>query len=455
MIGERMLLKEFIRDTLIILEDDGAGARLDAEELEAKTAYEKAKQELDQWRAESAKKVAFLHRSKELGISPEGDAARKLKSDQRFNYDAKVLQKKEGTLLKTLEKAKQEWGAYDPSVIDYARVSSTSAAKTSGAAIPPEKGTKVYVAVSDIRPLQWYEWSDERWTKVVKGVAMGNTKDKSGDEKTGVGPGEERLAKIFGGRVQGGSVSFDIVTPDERRWEVKSLDNASDLIRPGTEGRIAFEKPAKRLEKIMGSMKNFVAVSKKLDLGDVVTDEEKKVIDFVEGFVDDSFDMIVGKGEVAIDRFKALRAALNSVSKMKKRWEALGAEPKMNTVIGLAGKEVQVDKPTYVDVVKRVKRAVPDADVFSGIEQHEFLLATLRDGAFDDPRVFFDEWFESVDINRIFSQVDGVFIVNNHGFSMVPKGLFKKAFRFKKVSQKMPKFEYVYYNASSNDEQST
>lgn len=443
------LLREFVQ---LLFEEEGEGARLDAEEAQAKADYESANAAVQAWDVELAKKNAFIARARELGLNPEGESARKkLRSLPEFNYDPKVIQKKRSTLENDLKKARDRYGAYDPSVTGYERA---SVAKKSGVAQYPSKTAKVYKSIDSIKPNQLYRWDDPLWGKAIKSIPLGFAKGGTTDDKqSGTGPGEARLAVILGGHVQGGGTSFDITTQDERQWEVKGLKGPKDLVRPGTEGLAAFEKPRQRLMKLMKALRNFTIVVKKLGLADSAAEGDRKVFEFVKGFIDEEFEWIVGKGEISGDRFRSLRAALKAVSVLKQRWEKEGnIESDDDTIIGLGKKHVKVDRPTFVDVAKRVDKAVPDAGVLSAKNDMEIALSTIKDPSFDDPRAFFDEWFASVDIRRVFEQVDGVFIVTPEGFFLVPAGLFKESFKFIKVSQAKPKFAYVKYNVVDEED---
>jgi hypothetical protein len=290
---------------------------------------------------------------------------------------------------------------------------------------------------------------DDDDKKKKSGKSFGSAKagaGSSGDEvgRT-MGPGEEWLEFILGGQMQGGKVPYDIVTVDGRSWEVKALDGAGSMIRPGTEGRAAFAKPRKRLISIMTQIKNFVALARRpgfFEKGDL-SESEANMISFVKVFVEDDYEMIVEKGEIGRDRFIAFRGILKSIQKFKHDHSGIdhdhGTAP-VDTRISLNDKEVKVDKPTFIDVAKRVERATGDKSVLTGFEKFELLFSTLKDAAFDDPSEFFNEWFNSINIDNVFEHVDGVFIVNRNGFLMVPQSMFRKAFKFEIVSQGLPRF---------------
>jgi hypothetical protein len=438
----RMMLREAI-------DDAGAGAALEAEELAAKVAYEKAKVDLEKWDVENAKRTALMQKAAAVGIKiGDNKASRELRQQPEFNYDAKVLQTKRSSLEDKLEKAQEEYGTYAPSAVGFKRVA-TGGSRTTADAQKPDPNARVYMSIDQVKPLQWYDWNDPRWARTVGKIAYGSSKEKSGEEAAGTGPGEERLAVIFGGKVQGGGVSFDVVTPDGRRWEVKALDTASTLIRPGTEGRAAFERPRVRLERIIKQLRNFSIVAGKLGHELLATSKnDVALLKYVEGFVSDELPML-SKGEIPSDRFRSLRAVLKSLAELRNRWNGGNQAKQVNTTIGLANQKIDVDKPTFIDVAKRVQRAKPDIDVLSNFEERELALASLKDDAFEHPDNFFNEWFDSIDVMKVFEQVDGVFIVNQTGFIMVPKPLFKKAFRFKRVSQGVPRFGFMYYGGTT------
>lgn len=431
-------IQDFIRYVLNEAPGGSASAAFEKLEQAVKTKYDAAKVALDAWRANEAKKTAYIAASKAAGVSPDGEAARKrFKSTPAFNYDPKLAQKKEKTLLDDLKKAAEKYAEFNPEISDYVRKKSGGSRSLSSKELP-ERGKKVYVKIRDVKPVTWYSWP-----KAVQksGKKFGDIKSKGGDEESGVGPGEEWLAYIFGGQVQGGSVSYDVVTPDGRAWEVKALKSASETLRPGTEGSRAIQEPRARLENIMKQLKTFTKIIDKLDM--TPTKDDVAQLKYLKSFVDDEFEMIVSKGEISQDRFVALRAALRVTKEFKEKYA--GRAKPIDTRIALNKKEVTVDKPTFIDVAQRVEKATGDPSILSGVEEFEIALSALRDEAFQNPAIFFDEWFESINVNEVFSQVDGVFIVNMRGYSMVPRSLMSKAFKFDKVTQGKPRFSYVFF----------
>lgn len=439
---EDKLLRETIK--LILEDDERISARLDSEEKSAKAAYDAAVSELQKWDEENAKRLALLDKAESLGIKiGDNKASKDLRKQPAFNYDPKVLQKKRENLVAAVDKTRDLLGAYDPRITNFKRAQKD--VKTTPAAMP-DGSEKVYMPIGQVKPTIWYSWADPRWAKAIKNVPYGSSKDKTGDETVGVGPGEERLAIIFGGKVQGPSVSFDLVTPDERRWEVKALETASTLLRPGTEGTAALAKPMKRLISICKQLSLFSKVVQRLGPELVAMDDEDlATFQYIKDFVDNDIEVIT-RGELSTEKFKLIRAILKATIALKQKWH-VKKKPDSSYTIGLGDKDIAVDKPTFIDVAKRVQKASPDEDVLSSFEERELAVSPLKDSAFENVNSFFDEWFDSVDIERVFSQVDGVFIVNTSGFNMIPRQLFKKAFKFEVISQMKPKFSYTMYNS--------
>lgn len=438
-------LKTVIRRTIVEAGHYKAGEEYEAMEKAAKERYESAVANLEAWDENERRRLALpgvvdaILKSKKIS---KDNARKEAMADPTTKYDVKLAQKKRASLENDVQKAEQEYADYEPEATLYNRRKTSGGAKTTAAKEMPPPGKRVYMDINDVTALQWYPWP-----KVVakSGKQYGAAGTKTGEEMSGTGPGEEWLAYVFGGQAQGGGVSFDIVTPDGRTWEVKALETSTTTVRPGTEGRKAFEKPRKRLERIMAQMRLFVAAVKKSNLGESLSDVDNKIISYVSAFIDDDFEMIVGKGEISEERFVAFRSALKALNKFKEFHHNKNTDMKtaVDTRVSLNDKEKKVDKPTFIDIAKKVEKSTGDSGVLSDFEEFDLLISTLKDSAFDDPKEFFNEWFSSVNIHKIFSQVDGVFIVNRRGFTVVPQSYLDKAFRFTKVSQMQPRFSFV------------
>ena len=422
-------------------------ARAEEEETAAKQKYEQAKEKLEYWESENAKKTAFLKVLADAGIKDASSKRAKeiqLKDPASYSYDKSILMQKEATLKRDLEKLKQAYGEFKPAIVGYKRKEVTQSRPEPEI---PGDDKKAYVDINEIKPLAWYRWADPRWGKVATKIKYGSVSEKSEEATTGTGPGEDRLAAILGGQVQGGSVSYDVVLKDGSKWEVKALDKQSDLIRPGTEGLAAFDKPRKKLERLMAQLRNFSVVVRRFKLNDpTVGGEDADVLNYILNFVDGEAGDMIAKGEISAGRFREFRTMMKELFELKRKW---GFNPdekvKPDTRVGLAGKEIEVDKGTYIDVAKTVEKSRPDVNVLKNFSEKELAIAAINSAAFDNYSEFLDDWFDSVKASKVFSHVDGVFIVNQLGFSKVPRSMFKQAFPFAKVSQGKPRFSYAFY----------
>lgn len=410
-----------------------AGEEVEALEKAAKEEYEAAEATLDAWRAAKGEVDKW-----------KASPGSKAKKGPAPKFPQGTGPTSEPGLVKRLEKAKAEYEKFRPDISGYAVVSRKGGAKSLAAMQKPEPGKAVIVPIENVKPLTWYEWPKQVNSSGFKyGSRSAKVDDATAGEDTGAGtgPGEEWLAYIFGGQVQGGGVSYDVVTPDSRAWEVKQILSSSETIRPGTEGLKAYAKPAQRMNSILKQIKNFGIVGSKPMYDDVLTSNDRNILNFAKAFVEDEYEMIVSKGEFSNERKIRLMGVLKALKQFKENHSKRDeTAPEPDTRVALNDKEAKVDKPTFVDIAKKVEKATGDNDIISDFESIDILLSTLKDSAFDNPTEFLNEWYVSVDIRQVFSQVDGVFIVNPRGYLMVPKSMFKKAFRFDKVTQGKPRF---------------
>lgn len=425
-----------------LLEDFRIGSEFDENAKRALEHVNAAKAALAKWDAEDAKKALLLAKLKEIGVKfdSSSNAAKALKARPEYAYDRALLQKDRSTLEKALEKAEEAYNRLTIDNPDYVVKKSDSEIAPKLTVTAPDKKARVYLQVKDIEPKTWYAWDDKRWS-FVENIPLGRIGDKSGDEKSGAGPGEDRLAAILGGATQGHGVPFDLVLKDGSRWEVKDLKTAGVLIRPGTEGRAALAGPKKRLESVLVKLKNFCVLFNKLKI--TVGADDARIITRASNYVNIEIENF-NKGEVPATRFASFHAVLKAIASLKARW-AQEIDDDFENVITLDDVEIVVDKPTFVDVARLVQRSMPDIDILGSIDKKEIALSALKDQAFDDPTKFWDDWFNSVAASEIFKGVSGVFIVNEHGFNLVPASEFDKSFKFTTISANLPKFLYVDY----------
>lgn len=439
------------RETLLNERDDlKKGEEFEKDEKAAKVAYDKAVANLKDWEENQKKKASFdaaLNNLRKAGVGEER-ARKQLRTQAGLDYDPHFAsQKRRETIENEIEKTKKEYGKFDPSVLGYARsVSGSRIKKDEPGKKQPPKDTKSLMKISDIAPLIWHPWPAK--VKNNKGMSYGSKSAGSDVEiaAIGTGPGEEWLAYLLGAQIQGGGESYDLVTSDGKTWEVKQVLRAGDDIRCGTEALKAFDASQQRLNRIMNQIKNFVISAESIDLSDHLSDENVKQLAYINSFIDSEFEMIVSKGEISRERFIDIRSTLNILYKLKHTLNPFSDQKKIPTTISFNDKRIPVDKPTYVDVAKRVEKATNRQDILSDENAVDVVFSVLRDPAFNDPTTFFNEWFDGIDVNSVFSQVNGgLFIVNPSGFMKIPKSAINKVVKFKRVSQGKPKFALVVF----------
>lgn len=445
-------LRSYIRTVLYEEDAGGLGRSLAASEEAAKKKYEAAKQALEAWskNAEAKKKLEDL--AAEAGAT--GKAAKKrliaaaIAKDPDLNYDPAVLRKSKEKLQDELDKATEEYGEYDPSVVSYSlrrkKVNEPEESEEDTSA-PAKAGkrpawTKKYKwDGGDAYAMKWTSWPAT--IKQDSGVGFG--KQSEGGEAMGTGPGERWLAYIFNGKVAGGSVSYDVLIGG-MKCESKELDSSSSLVRPGTEGLAAYEKARDRLSAVLTQIKNFVTNLDELgkDIEEIASAQDMAKINLVKSFVEEEYENMAGKGEISRARFVAFRRALKTLIALKKDHKT---EEKIKPQIVINKRPISVSRPTFIDVAKTIEREV-ETDVLKDFEKWDVILNVLKDDAFSDPDKFLDAWSSSVSVEEVFRQTDGVFIVNQEkGFFWVPKSNIKDALQFSVVSQGKPKFRFLYW----------
>jgi len=309
-------------------------------------------------------------------------------------------------------------------------------------------------------PLPWgggtkYELIWVNWPRDIvnlTGSSFGKASDS--DSTSGTGPGERWLGWIFGGEVQGGSVSFDIVIGGTK-CESKGLESATDLIRPGTEGLRAYEPAREMLEFSMRLLREFVKQyrTQQSDFDAELStqpEEVKQMFYRIVDFVDDEYENIVSKGEIAREKFAYIKRAFQTISELKKKIQRGQSSVKPNVKLS-DEPPVTVSRTTFINVVNAVERDIGGGklQVFSGEQKLGLALDILKSDAFENPTEFFNNFAKSINLDTVFAEVQGVFIVNDKkGFCWIPKKDMKSVLRFNSISQAKPKFAFTMYNSA-------
>lgn len=386
------------------------------EELEAKQRYEKAKSDLQLWDEIQAKKLVY---KKELeSLRSKGITVAKAKELVKDLYCYNKTKRK--TLENELEKALERYSLFDPKINNYIKTFKVRHKQMSSNVF---ENIDALFDVDKIEHCIWHQWPEQI---KISGISY------SRNDQMGIGAGEAWLANIFGGKLQGCHASFDIMMPNGSLWEVKQLLEKTDSIRIGTEGLRTFEEIFNRLKTVMKQLNEFVCFAKRLDIKQKLPIHNAAQLAYLEQFIDDEFDLIVKNGEISINRLRSIRAVLIVAQQL--RSELIDGSSKFS--VSLGDKTFVVDKSIYIDIMKRCSN---DHSLF-GLEDIDFVLSMLSDNAFKEAKTFFNDWVSSIKVENVFSQIDGVFIVNPKCFMAIPKEKLETAMKFERISQGKPKF---------------
>ena len=259
--------------------------------------------------------------------------------------------------------------------------------------------------------------------------------------RTGVGPGEDRLAEILNGIVQGQAESFDLEVPEgplAGKWEVKAPDKSSE-IRPGTEGITAFGPINKVLRVALDELTEFLStegiddIAKSAEVKGTLDDIRKFMTDTVAKSGKTNVDLIQS-GEITAARFKKMISMLKDVSKLieKLKGESLS--------INVAGKDYTVKPADMLKISKLLGMTSEEIQATLGetLETAKALMA-LNSRIFQNPEVLEQAWDKTISADSVFD-LTGVILVTPEGFMML-RHPYGDKIRFSRVSQGKPKFK--------------
>lgn len=267
----------------------------------------------------------------------------------------------------------------------------------------PEKLVRGSYKISDIEPCQWYLWPKDIAKKSKKGF------------KEGGGPGEEWLAYLFNGQVQGSRKSYDIaIHPGNGggKYEVKEIPSRtgegeieSGEIRLGTEGMQAMRRLRLALSNSTTQMANFL---RRLDKDPSFTQDIR--VAKVQNFISHNKTDIVDSGEVTQERAMHFVATLRACRSL------------------LARPPADVDPDVWNNAVGVLKHDLFKSDKVDLNRFHEYVS-------------------DNFDVTAGFTQVDGVFVVapgNDGGFIYIPKDRLRDVFVLTAATQGYrPKFKVI------------
>lgn len=434
--GDVDTVRQFIKEVLIS-EKSSVSDEFDAEEAALASSLKAAEDRLALWDAEKKKENSLIAKAKQLGVSI--NTAKKRYPELAFKYSSKTRD----SLVKDIESAREKYGQFEPAAVGYKKSKKGDSIKP----VDDSQPTKTKAALLAWDPAKF----SGSWTPWPKNIAnyskVGFGKQVKGEETRGeamgTGPGERWLAVIFGGKVMGGSVSYDVEMPDGTKCEAKELESASSLIRPGTEGTAAVDEARVKLNTIMLQMSDFLQSfdAQKSTLIASMTAEQKQIIKYIKTFLDENYENIVSKGEISRGRIIELSSAMRA---LKVLIDAHKTSADVKPEITLNKKTVTVRRPVFIDIAKKVEKEAPEADILSDFETWDIVINSLKDEAFTDFKKFINGWFLLTKASEVFRKVDGVFIVNlQKGFYWVPKNKLNTLFKFEKISQGKPKFSFA------------
>lgn len=278
----------------------------------------------------------------------------------------------------------------------------------------------------------WMKWPDE-YSSIPYSV-----------KASGVGPGEERLAAMFGGEVQGGSVSYDIVI-NGAKYEVKQIDSGNKLLVGDAESGRALIGFKREMSEIVGQLQKLVGLTSGHPLfRTVATDDEQRKIDIIENWVDLEAQNIL-RGEIPVGRIKGgVRGADDSI----KGYGLYDIVKLVNSMINnknelrkvtIGDKTYNVTIPEYIKINRMLGVRIVDIDV----EPFDIIRAELDHPAFDNPNIVLDIWNNSVKATDVFDHVDGLFVVTPEKYMLIDHSQLNKRLKFSYITRSRVKFEVV------------
>jgi hypothetical protein len=275
------------------------------------------------------------------------------------------------------------------------------------------------------------------WPADVRRVPYGKTE--------GVGPGEQRLAKILGGEVQGGSATFDLETP-LGRFEVKEpKGNLNGEVRVESEGIAAIEanlgrikNVAKRIDSVFGtgSRAKTAAAAQQLYPPDVY----QKIRDFATKpeTKDQTAIQWILRGEIGQRRMQALADTLRLISTglkgpvKEEKYVELG-----DTDVGSHERRSDLSTHTFVKVAQA---AGIEPDLLQ-VSSADVLRSTLNGTPFTNPEKFILSVLQQpVKASDVFGHTDGLILVRPEGYMVIPRRDFDSRMRFTRISKGKPYF---------------
>lgn len=323
--------------------------------LDLRTKLLQIDEEINEYEAQKHLKDCYIEACRVAGASYVGKSVVASALRKEFDFDQSLLRRGVNSLLIKRNKILSEISKFR---LDFQK--SPRVKKSQNAII----NTPI-IRVEDIQPREWISWPAP-----VENVPY------DGDALSGLGPGENRIALIIGGAVQGNSTSFDVVTADGKKWEVKGVSSPGEDVRTGAKGIIAFHNARLTLIDLFAKIKilcDFYSIDAFADMID------SEILNDVRQFYNNENINFTVKCDLSQDRLLRLRTCLFAIGSLR---------------------------PT-------------DGD-FSKLDYR--LINSMTDyPAFVDPDAYLNQIGLSLRASRAFEGVDGLFITNKKlGFIYIP-----------------------------------
>lgn len=263
-------------------------------------------------------------------------------------------------------------------------------------------------------------------------------------EKTGSGPGEDRLAAEWGGQTMGQSTSYDVVV-NGQKWEVKAPVN--NEVRIEKEGVKAIQPALKALNKTILHIKKLFGMTADPDFNSQLIRifSEQQLENFQEFITTDGPEF--ARGEISVSRAQRLHQVLLSITEsmknyhsyQKKNSKTMGSRYVSLGVAATEQKRHDVDINTIVRVAKLLKMSPSQIMSELNVSLEDVVSAMLVGKAFKDPDAFMEQnWINAVRPSEIFGEVEGVVLVSETGYRVIRRSNLDDVLYFKRVSKGQP-----------------
>ncbi len=256
--------------------------------------------------------------------------------------------------------------------------------------------------------------------------------------KEGIGNGERRVAKTFGGVTLGPTATYDVLLSDGSKWEVKQVTKSSMTIRASATGADVLSEARAKIDDTMRRMSSLIEASV-LCCPDVLCDPR---MSFLQEFVKHEFDMIVKCCEISTKRFSLYKKAMNVASDILNSHRA--------SIDGITGFEL-VHGDTQVAVEDHVARQILGSMVSSApmsvchLDAFALLLSRFIDvDPFKDVATYISSLKSCLLASRVFEHVDGIVLVNEAlGCRVIDKQSLDDELELHNISQARLKYLYT------------